>query len=268
MTTTNTGRFVWYELMTTDPSAAIAFYTHVIGWTTHTWGERSEPYTMWVGSQGPLGGTMKLPEEAHKAGAPPHWMANVEVADVDATAAKARGLGARVHVEPMDIPKLGRIAVIADPQGAALAMFKSNEAKPDEAKPDEAMPLHTAKAGEFGWSELLTTDHEAAFRFYSELFGWQKVNELDMGPMGKYLLFGHGERPFGGMLTKLKDMSMPPAWLYYVEVDDLDAAIERAKAKGGRVANGPMEDPGGDRIAQLFDPQGAAFGLFERTVKA
>jgi predicted enzyme related to lactoylglutathione lyase len=260
MTDTNTGRFVWYELMTTDPSAAIAFYTHVIGWKTQPFDDvGGTPYTMWVGSHGPLGGALKLPEEAAKMGAPPHWMAHVEVGDVDATVAKARKLDARVHVEPRDIPKVGRFAVIADPQGPSLSVFK----------PAAVMAAHdTSKAGEFTWNELLTTDHEAAFRFYSELFGWQRLSDFDMGPMGKYLIYGQGDQRYGGMFSKTKDMPAPPSWLHYVHVDDLDAALERAKEKGARVLNGPMEVPGGERIVQLLDPQGAAFALHGSPVKA
>jgi predicted enzyme related to lactoylglutathione lyase len=84
---------------------------------------------------------------------------------------------------------------------------------------------------------------------------------MDMGPMGTYLMFGQGGKSYGGMMTKPKDSPMPTAWLYYVYVSDLDATIERAKSKGGKLLNGPMDIPGGDRVAQLMDPQGAAFAL-------
>jgi predicted enzyme related to lactoylglutathione lyase len=117
------------------------------------------------------------------------------------------------------------------------------------------------KAGEFCWNELMTSDYVAGFDFYKNMFGWEKKDEFDMGPMGKYWLFGQGDKTYGGMMTKPADAKMPPAWIYYVEVADLDAAIERAKSKGGKVVNGPMDVPGGTRIAQLFDPQGALFAL-------
>jgi hypothetical protein len=109
----------------------------------------------------------------------------------------------------------------------------------------------------------MTTDHEAAFGFYSALFGWEKIRDFDMGKMGKYLIYGTRGKELGGMFTKSKDMPMPPMWTYYVQVADLDAAILRARAKGARLMNGPMEVPGGARIAQLSDPQGAAFALHE-----
>jgi uncharacterized protein len=254
MTDSNIGSFVWYDLMTTDPAAAIAFYTHVAGWKTEPFkmeGGGDDHYTMWVSEQGPLGGVVTLPESARKMGAPPHWMANVEVADVDATVAKVRKLEGSVHVEPQDIPTVGRFAVIADPHGASISVFKPLRPMP---------PQDGARAGSFCWSELMSADHNVAFRFYAEIFGWEKAGEHDMGPMGQYLLFGHGDKQIGGMMTKPKEMPVS-AWMYYLNVGDLDAAVERAKAKGAKLMNGPMPIPGGSRIAQLTDPQGAWFAL-------
>jgi predicted enzyme related to lactoylglutathione lyase len=247
---TNTGRLVWYELLTTDPKAAIAFYTEVVGWKTQAW--ESGDYTMWVASQGALGGVTKLPDAAKQMGAPPYWQANIQVANVDETVAKVKQLGGRVyHVET--VPKVGRLAVIADPQGAVIAVYTPE---------DGAMAPHDlAKPGEFSWHELYTTDHAAAFAFYREIAGWEQLGEFDMGPMGKYLLWGREGKQLGGMMTKPKEMTAPAAWMYYITTDDLDAALARAKAKSARVLNGPMEVPGGQRIVQLMDPQGAAFAL-------
>ncbi|MBI4956197.1 MAG: VOC family protein [Myxococcales bacterium] len=247
------GNFVWYEHLATDPKAAIAFYSEVVGWKTQPFGEGSD-YLMWVGTEGPLGGVMKLPDEAAKMGAPPHWMANVQVADVDATLALVKKLGGKVYKEPEDIPTVGRFAVIADPQGAVLSVFR----------PSSPMALHDAtKPGEFCWSELMTSDSAAAFEFYAPILGWKMLQEMDMGPMGTYRIFGLGETMLGGMMTTPKGAPMPPMWLYYTETDDLDAAIARATKRGAKVMNGPMEVPGGARIAQFMDPQGAAFALHE-----
>src|SRR5215467_12599181 len=121
------GRFVWYELLAQDPKAAIDFYTDVVGWKTQPFGEVSD-YVMWVGSQGPLGGVMKLPEEAAKMGAPPHWMGHVQVENVDQTCEQAKKLGGQVFHGPEDIPQVGRFAVIGDPQGAAISVFKPQNA--------------------------------------------------------------------------------------------------------------------------------------------
>jgi len=254
MATAEKGSFVWYELMPKDLPTAIAFYSEVVGWKTQPFGP--DGYQMWVGSQGPLGGVMKLPDEAARAGAPPHWMSHVAVDDVDATAALARKLGGRVCHEPTDIPTVGRFAVLGDPQGATLSVFR----------PLAAMELHdAAKDGEFCWNELLTSDSAAAFRFYAELIGWKVLEDMDMGPMGTYRIFGVGERRLGGMMTIPKGTPMPTTWLYYVSTSDLDAAVARATRRGAKVMN-TMEVPGG-RIAQLVDPQGAAFALHQAAKK-
>ena len=257
MANSSKGDFVWHEHMTRDPKAAIAFYTEVVGWSTQPFAEGGD-YIMWVGKQGPLGGVMKLPEESAKMGTPPNWMGNVQVEDVDATAALTKKLGGKVYKEPADIPTVGRFAVIADPQGAAIALFK----------PNGPMTLHdSSKEGEFCWSELLTSDSAAAFKFYSQIFGWKLLQEMDMGGMGTYRIYGIGEKQLGGMMTTPKGSPMPPAWLYYTETSDLDAAIGRATKKGAKVMNGPMDVPGGGRIAQLVDPQGAAFALHQAAKK-
>jgi predicted enzyme related to lactoylglutathione lyase len=255
MASANEGLFVWYENLAKDVQAAIAFYTEVIGWKTQPF---QEDYVMWVGSQGPLGGVMKLPEQAAKMGAPPHWMAHVEVADVDATAALAAKRGGKIYKEPTDIPTVGRFAVLGDPQGAVMSVFR----------PSQPMTLHDAsKDGEFCWNELMTSDSAAAFQFYSALFGWKILEEMDMGQMGKYRIYGIGDRRLGGMMTIPKGAPMPTTWIFYVSTSDLDAAIGRATRKGGKVMNGPMEVPGGGRIAQLVDAQGAAFALHQAPKK-
>jgi predicted enzyme related to lactoylglutathione lyase len=258
MSENNTGRFVWYDLMTTDTKAAIGFYSEVVGWKTQEFPGEGH-YTMWLGGQGPLGGVMALPDEVKKMGVPPNWMANVEVADVDKTVARVRELGGRVHREPSNIPTVGRFAVIADPQGAAVSIFK----------PDNAMTGHdSTKHGEFVWNELVTTDQTAAFAFYHEIFGWEKLLDHDMGPMGNYLIYGRNGQQLGGMFNKPKEMPMPPSFIYYVQVDSLDAALACAKNMGAKVLNGPMEVPGGARIVQLMDPQGAAIALHENAKPA
>ncbi|MGE0548163.1 MAG: VOC family protein [Kofleriaceae bacterium] len=256
MTTSNVGRFVWYELLTTDPKGAMAFYPEVIGWKTQPFGQGGN-YTMWVGSQGPLGGVTQLPELAKTMGAPPYWQGNVEVANVDDTIAKVKQLGGKVLVVE-EVATVGRFAVIADPQGAVISVFT----------PAGVMESHAPqKPGEFSWNELYTTDYKAAFEFYSQIAGWEKLGESDMGPMGIYLLWGRNGKQLGGMMTMPKGMTtpdgrpVPPSWMYYVTIADLDAALARAKANGATVLNGPMEVPGGQRIVQLMDPQGAAFAL-------
>jgi predicted enzyme related to lactoylglutathione lyase len=241
------GRFVWYDLMTTDPEGAKAFYTAVTGWGTQVWDAMS--YTMWTVGETPIGGTMKLPEEAVAGGARPHWLGYVTVPDVDATTARAQELGATVMVPPTDIPSVGRYSVLADPQGALIAAYTPESVGPEP----EGMP----PVGEFSWHELATTDLEAAWGFYQDLFGWEKMSDTDMGPIGIYRIFGRRGTTMGGIFRKPAEMPGSPGWLHYARVADVNAAVEAVKQQGGQVLNGPMEVPGGDWVAQILDPQGA-----------
>ncbi len=252
------GRFCWHDLMTSDPDAAQNFYKKVAGWGTDKWEGGETPYTMWTNEQGPLGGVMQLPEEAKAMGAPPHWIAYIYAPNVDETTNRATELGANTLVPPTDIPTVGRFSVLMDPQGAVFAAFQSSQDAPGHDNP--------AQQGEFSWHELATTDHEAAWGFYADLFGWQKTDAMDMGDMGIYQMYGRGgDLPLGGMFNKPAEM--PTGWLHYIKVADVNAAVDTVKELGGQILNGPMEVPGGDLIAQCLDPQGAAFAVHSAASK-
>ena len=152
----------------------------------------------------------------------------------------------------MAVPEVGRFAVIADPQGGVIAVI---EPEGDAAGHDGPPEL-----GEFSWHELATTDADAAWAFYAEVFGWEATARMDMGDMGFYQTFGRGKHPLGGIMNGPPGMPAP-GWLIYVRVPDVHAAVETVKASGGRILNGPIEVPGGDVIAQCMDPQGIAFAV-------
>lgn len=247
---TSRGRFVWYDLMTTDPTRAQEFYTKVMQWGTQTW-ENPMPYTMFTAGETPIGGIMELPAGP---GAPPHWVAYIATPNADKTAADGEAHGGKTLVKPKDIPTVGRYGVFSDPQGATYAGFTP-------APSSQERPTGPPSVGQFSWHELATTDFDGAFRFYETLFGWQKLADHDMGPMGVYRIFGIGGTQLGGMFNKPPSLQAPPHWLYYVMVESTASAVERVKANGGQVLNGPMEVPGGDWIAQCLDPQGGAFAV-------
>ncbi|GMV42557.1 MAG: lactoylglutathione lyase [Myxococcales bacterium] len=245
------GSFQWYELMTTDTEAAKAFYTEVVGWRTQPFEAGGMPYTMVVAGEEPIGGLCTLPEEAKAMGAPPHWLAYVGTPDVDATLATAQELGARVYFGPMDVPTVGRVAIIADPHGAVIGLYT----------PESGGMDHGEGLGKMAWHELMTGDVDAALGFYGTLFGWEKTESMDMGPEhGVYQMYGKGGKTHGGIMRAPQGFN--PAWLYYVTVEDMAATLDRVKSHGGSVANGPMEVPGGGLAAQCVDPQGAFFALF------
>jgi predicted enzyme related to lactoylglutathione lyase len=249
------GRFVWYDLMTTDQEAARSFYTKVVGWDTELWeGGGETDYHMWKAGDTSIGGVMDLPAEAREQGAPPHWMAYIAHPDTDAATAKVQELGGKVIAEPWDLPEVGRMAVVADPHGAVFAIFTPAGEMPGEPGP---------RPGRFSWHELYCDDHEEALAFYSEIFGWEQLDLMDMGPAGTYRVYGQEGEQYGGMMVRPEHLPFA-CWNYYVQTDDLDGAVERVKEHGGQVSAGPMDVPGGDRVALCSDPQGAAFALHER----
>jgi predicted enzyme related to lactoylglutathione lyase len=247
------GKFVWYELMTTDAKAAEDFYRGVIGWEAKDAGMSDMSYTILSAAETPVGGLMALPPEACAKGARPGWAGYVAVEDVDAYADRVKKAGGSIHRAPSDIPNVGRFAVVADPQGAVFMLFKGNAgAEPQQPSPDTT--------GLAGWRELHAGDWGSAFAFYSGLFGWTKAEAIDMGPMGTYQLFATGDVPAGGMMTK-PQAEPHPYWLYYFNVDGIKAAAKRVKDKKGEVLSGPHQVPGGSWIIQCRDPQGAMFAL-------
>jgi len=246
------GRFVWHELMTTDTRAAQRFYRAVVGWGTTAWG-KDAAYRVWTMSDGPRGGLMALPDAAKAESSPPNWLSYVGTPDVDSTVRQAVALGARVLTEPIDIPTVGRFAVVADPQGALFATIAPKGWEPG-ANGD-------ARLGDFSWHDLATSDAEAAFRFYSALFGWERIEALHLAPGQVYQIFGRAGEAFGGIYDQGAGLTARPQWLGYALVANVERAAAAVLARGGQVVRGPMEVPGGDRIAQCVDPQGAAFAV-------
>jgi len=182
----------------------------------------------------------------------------VGVPKLEDAAAHITRLGGRETSPVIDVPTVGRMQMMADPQGA---MFYIYEPAPDAEQRPEAAP----EVGEVSWHELMTTDWSAAMKFYEQVFGWKPSQAMDMGPMGTYQMFDRPHGMIGGMMNKPKEMAnVPPNWQIYFRVPDVHAAAERIKANGGQILNGPMEVPGGDWVVNAMDPQGAAFGLHQK----
>ena len=246
------GRFLWYELVTTDMQAAKAFYAEVVGWGTRDASMPGMPYTLFTAAGTSVSGLMELPDEAKNSGWRPGWLGYVGVDNVDAAAERIKELGGAVHVPPKDVPNISRFAIAFDPQMATIALFKW-------LTPGQEQPGELDTPGRVGWHELLAADWEKAWGFYRELFGWQKA-AADTGAMGTYQLFSAGGLTLGGMFTK--PASVPaPYWLYYFNVGDIDVAARRVRAGHGRILDGPIEVPGDRWILQCTDPQGAIFAM-------
>ena len=251
------GRFVWEELMTTDVASAVSFYGKVGGLKTQK-APFDPNYTMFQGSNGNMGGLMRLPDEASAMGTPPCWISYIGTTNTDETARLAAQLGGKVHKAPWNIADGGRIAILGDPQGAIFAIY---------ANPKAANAPPAPKNGHASWHELATSDFAGAFSFYQTLFGWHVVDDMDMGPgMGTYRLFAPEgmTEAFGGMYTKPAQQPGPPAWLPYIKVASVARATDAAKGLGAKILHGPADVPGG-RITMALDPQGVMFAVHEVT---
>jgi predicted enzyme related to lactoylglutathione lyase len=200
-----------------------------------------------------MGGLMMLPPDACAAGAKPNWSGYVAVDDADAYAARIKQAGGAIHHGPEDIPGVGHFAVTTDLHGAKFNIIRGFSDAPPQ-------PPAPGTPGHVGWRELHAGNLDSAFAFYAGLFGWTKAEAMDMGPMGIYQLFAIDGVPSGGMMTRTKEMPSP-TWLYYFNVDDIDAGAKRVTDGGGRILHGAHEVPGGSWIVQCRDPQDAMFAL-------
>ncbi|MCD2173145.1 VOC family protein [Rhizobium sp. C4] len=246
--------------MTTDTAAAARFYSAVVGWAVEKAGNTTAggmDYTLFKipGFDMGTAGMMALTPPMQAGGARPAWIGYVFVDSVEAKTAQVSALGGAVHMEPTDIPGIGRFSVVADPHGATFYLFKP--IMPEGPMPE--MPKQ-GSPGTFGWNELNAGNLDEAFAFYSGLFGWTKSMAVPMGAMGVYQLFANEGRDIGGMMKKHDQVPLP-FWGFYITVDAIDAAVERVKENGGTITNGPHPVPGDAWIVEGIDPQGAVFAL-------
>jgi uncharacterized protein len=247
------GRFLWHELMTSDTASAEDFYSKVVGWKAKAW-EQDPSYQMWMMGRRSMGGLMPQRVEPGQS-SPLEWFTYIGTPDVDATVRQAVELGGRVMRPAWDIPNVGRLAFLQDPQGVTFAVITPQPQSPPPGGDQRPGP------GDFSWHELITTNWQAAWDFYQKLFGWEKTSAMEMGPGQTYQMFGLNKVPMGGMYTKPSNQPGPPSWLPYAVVRDAKRTAEVIKQAGGTVLTGPMEVPGGDFIVIGLDRQGATFAV-------
>lgn len=254
------GEFIWYELLTDDSKGALQFYSTILGWQATDSGQPGMDYRIFqardedTGEWRGIGGLMPLTDEMSLSGAKPVWLGYIGVDDVDQTVANIITSGGSVQMPPADIPDVGRIAMVSDPQGTPFYVMRgiSNETS-------LAFASDKPRIGHCAWNELVTSDPEAAKALYFKEFGWTKDGEMDMGTMGSYE-FIHHNGVIGAIMAKPEDMPIP-MWHYYFRCADIDIAFNAITDNGGQILNGPDEIPGGDFTVKGFDPQGALFAL-------
>ena len=244
------GKFVWHDLMTTDVEASKRFYGELFGW--RIWkGEHGDYLHISAGSVD-IGGI--VPPDPQRGKMPSHWNGYLAAEKIDDVMGRVAQAGGKVLAPVMDIPRVGKFAVVADPRGATFSPFQSNEWQPESDK----MPGY----GEFCWDELLTDDPVAAVAFYEKVFGLGHA-AMDMGPMGTYHLLKRGEKNAAGVMKMPPNAPHPPMWLPYVSVESADDAAARAAKLGGAVLAPPMDIPDVGRFAVLGDNTQAAIAILQ-----
>jgi hypothetical protein len=243
-------KFIWHDLMTTDPKAAEAFYKNIIGWNMADSGQPGGGYTVLMANEAPVGGIMAIPEGETL---PPCWTGYISVDDVDIWTSKVTDKGGRIWKAPQDIQGVGRFSLVADPHGAVFILFKGVS-----AMPARDLPMDTP--GAFGWNELMSGNVDEAMDWYASLFGWTADVAHDMGGFTYHTLKTGGPIASVGMMTKMPEMPLP-FWTYYTWINGIEKAAESVKSNGGKVLMGPHQVPGGAWIVSCRDPQGAHFNL-------
>ena len=249
------GTPIWYELMSDDPDATKAFYDPVVGWTIEPEPSGELDYRMITTSGGDnVGGVMRLTAEMKQGGARPGWFFYIGVDDVDSTVANVTIEGGSVIVPAWTIEGVGRMALVADPQGIPFYVMRG-------ASDESSTAFDRTGMGKCNWNELTTPDQAAAHAFYGAVFGWTYPDKMAMpGDMGDYFFVDCAGNGIGATMTRLKD-GPRPGWRFYFRAPDIEAAAQTVSEKGGAVHHGPSEVPGGDQIIIASDPAGVPFGV-------
>jgi predicted enzyme related to lactoylglutathione lyase len=250
--TAKPGNFCWFELATSDQAAAKTFYGGLFGWAANDFPMGPHGfYTMFQLRGRNVGAAYTLMPDQAQQGVPTHWATYVAAANVDETIAKAKTLGGTVLAGPMDVYEHGRMAVLRDPTGAAVSVW--------QAKQHQGVGLW-GEEGAFCWSELMTRDPAAATQFYTALFGWKTKVTQNAG--FAYTHWQNDGADIGGMVGMDDTWGpIPPNWINYVQVKNVDDAASKATSLGGKVCVPPTDIPNTGRFSMLQDPQGAMLSV-------
>jgi len=237
------GMFCWVELATPDAAASKKFYTSLFGWAANDMPVPDGVYTIFQKNAHDLGALYQNKD------VPPNWASYINVDNADHSAKKAQDLGANLIAPPFDVMDIGRMAVVADPQGATFCLWQARK---------HIGATIRGETGTLCWNELMTSDIVTARDFYTKLFGW------NLKPSPEYTEISAGSTGIGGMMQMTPDMQgMPSNWAPYFAVDDCDATADQAKALGAQIYVKPTDIPNTGRFAVLGDPQGAQFNIIK-----
>ena len=253
------GRPFWVELGSPDIDASIAFYGHLFGW-----GYEEEPpgddggvRNVWVKNSSGYSASVSEGDAGEMAsGTRPRWKVYLAVDGLDEVVGRVSEFGGKVEIEPFDVADAGRSAEVVEPGGGRLALWQSKG----------STPVVQHEHGSLQWAELMTNDPVATAAFFRDVLK-VKTEPMEMGDGSVNSLVMVEERPvasisaLSGLSAELIERAGGPMWVTYFNVDDVDAAVERAVQNGGELPDPPWDVPGVGRMAWIYDPQGALLGL-------
>lgn len=248
------GMFSWTDISLADVQAGRDFYQQLFGWEGV---EQFDPdgnliYVLFSKDGELAAGMGPMPPEMQASGFPPMWQSYVSVDSVDEVVAAATAAGASVVLPAMDVMDSGRMAILSDVTGGAFSIWEAGTHRGADRFNDP---------GFMSWNELATRDVSAAQAFYGAVFGW--TYQTDEMPTGmRYTMIMNGDRPNGGMMAMTEEWpaEIPPHWMVYFRVADLEASLVRLTNLGGSISVEPFDTPAG-KMAVVGDPQGGTFSM-------
>jgi predicted enzyme related to lactoylglutathione lyase len=247
------GQFSWVDLMSHDMASAKQFYGKVFGWKSLDQdAQGGPPYAMLALEGKAAGGMGQMSDEMKAQGIPPMWNSYITVDDLEATVKKAQELGAQITVPVMPVVDAGSLAFFMDPTGAQVGLWQPNK---------HCGAAVVNEPGAFCWNELATRDIEKARDFYGKLLGWEfRVHE---GTPSKYYIIKNKGNDNGGLMQMTEEWGeIPPCWIVYFQVSDIDASVKAVQEANGSINVPPFDTPVG-KISVVCDPQGACFSLIQ-----
>lgn len=239
------GKFTWFTVNSTDVARSTAFYTELFGWNTENMDTPDGTYTVLKNNDAGIGGIRATP----KKDLPSHWISYLSVPDVDGIAKNIKKDGGAIHMDAFDLPGIGRAAVVADKEGAPFFLFKTTDGDP---------PDGPGVVGSVHWNELWTNNTASAIEFYKNHLGYTDET-MPMGE-GEYTILKKDGTPRAGLMKSPKD-GIPPMWLNYIQVKDVDITAKRVKDLGGEILGELMTVENVGRFGVAKDSTGAVFGL-------
>ncbi len=239
------GTFSWADLASTDAPVSKKFYTELMGWAVRDIPMGDDQfYTMFEHDGETVCAMSQMQPDMQSQGMPSYWTSYITVDDVDAMIPKIKDLGGEVIVEPMDIFEEGRMLILADPEGAVVALWQPK---------NHIGATLVNTPGAMSWNELGTRNPKQAVEFYGKLLGWefQKMEGMD------YHTFSNKGRMNGGMFALTDEMvGIPANWGVYFSVEDIDKTVAKATELGGNIIL-PITDAQNMRFSAIADPTGA-----------